>query len=262
MNFSFVKTLFFASFFLLSLSSCKKYQYLSVVGNSYNEQSMENRIETDTLVIKYAFKGDGCPVEITVFNKSNQPLYVDWSKSSVIMAGQRFSYWTDASAIKTNTESSEIRWTKNYSTTSSSTKGIIVKNERVSFIPPNAGIVYNPISLKNSWIEMDETTGQKINVPCDVESMNGTFYRFSEDNTPFGFRSFLTISTNEQFTNPRFFDSNFWVNEVIETQASPENLLNTFPNQFYNSKATGFGAFMGGVAMAIGVVLIVATAGE
>jgi len=256
MNFSFVKSVFFASFFLLSLSSCKKFQYLTVVGDFYKDQTNENLIETDTLLISYNFNGDGCPVAITVFNKSNQPLYIDWSKSSVIINGQRFSYWTDASTIRTNTESTEIRWTKNFSSTSSTTNGVIVKNERISFIPPKAGIVYIPISIKNSWIEMDYSTGQKINVPCNVESMNGMFYSFSEENTPFQFRSFITISTNEQFSNPRFFDSNFWVNSIIETQASPESLLNTFPNQFYNSKASGFGAFMGGVALT-GVIFLV-----
>jgi len=262
MNFSFVKTLLFASLLLLLLPSCKKYQYLTVVGEVYDEQTTANKIETDTLIVKYAFNGDGCPVEIVVFNKSTQPLYVDWSKSSVIIAGQRFSYWTDASTINTNTQSTEIRWTKNFSTTNSSTSGVIVKDERVSFIPPKSGIIYNPVALKNAWIDMDETSGKKIKVPCTVESMNGVSYDFTEENTPFEFRSFVTVATNEQFANPRFFDTKFWVNSIVETQASPEELLNTYQNQFFNSKATGFGAFIGGVAMAIGVVLIVATAGE
>jgi len=262
MNFSLLKSVFFLSFFILSLSSCKKYQYLTVVGDIYSEQNAENRIETDTLLINYNFNGYGCPVKITVFNKSNQPLYIDWSKSSVIIAGQRFSYWTDASTLRTNTESTEIRWTKDFSTTNSSTNGVIVKNERISFIPPKAGIIYKPISLKNSWIEMNASTGQKINVPCDVESMNGIFYSFTEDNSPFEFRSFITISTNEQFSNPRFFDSKFWVNSIIETQAEPVDLLNTYPNQFFNSKATGFGAFMGGVALTGALIFVILSDGE
>jgi hypothetical protein len=109
---------------------------------------------------------------------------------------------------------------------------------------------------------MNETSGEKIKVPCTFESMNGVSYGFTEENTPFEFRSFITVATNEQFTNPRFFDTKLWVNSILETKASPEELLNTYQNQFYNSKATGFGAFMGGIATAIGLVLIVASEGE
>jgi hypothetical protein len=246
--------------FLLLFSSCKKYQYLSVVGDVYNEKIMENQIETDSLIINYSFNGPDCPVKITVYNKLNQPIYVDWSKSSVILGGQRFSYWTDATSIKMNTESTEIKWNRIVSTASSNTNGVMVRNERISFIPPNSNVIYSPISIKSSWIELDPSYGKKGDVPCNYESMNGLFYYYAKENTPFEFRSFITLSTNEQFTNPRFFDSNFWVNEIMITKAGPNELLNFMPSQFYNSKPTGFGGFIGGVVLSAAIVLAIMTA--
>jgi hypothetical protein len=261
---SVLKLSLIALVFLQLLSSCKKYQYVSVVGDSYRADINENIIETDSVLISYRYNGKGCPLKVNVVNRLNQPLYVDWSKSSVIINGQRFSLWMDASSIKTNTESVEYQWSKDISTTSSSTNGVIVKNERVSFIPPHSGVVYQtPFALFKIWIELpDTTTFKRVPIATEVESMNAKLYSFTRDNSPLVFRSFLTISTNEQFTNPRFFDNTFWITNIIETQASPDNLLNTFPNQFYNSKATGFGAFMGGVALAGGIVVILLTAGQ
>lgn len=260
---SVLKLSIIALVFLQLLSSCKKFQYVTVVGDSYRAEINENIIETDSVLIRYDFRGRGCPVTINVVNKLNQPLYVDWSKSSVIINGQRFSYWSDAATIKSNTESIEYQWTKNISTTNSTTNGVIVKNERVSFIPPHSGVIYTPVHLRKQWIELPDTsTAKKVQIATQVESMNGKLYSFTQDASPLEFRSFLTTSTNEQFTSPRFFDNTFWINNIIETQASPDNLLNTFPNQFYNSKSTGFGAFMGGVVLAGGIVVILLTAGQ
>lgn len=210
------------------------------------------------MIIRYLFDGINCPIKINVVNKLNQPIYIDWSKSAVIINGQRLSYWSDVAIINTLTRSAEIKWTEDISTTRGFTSGIIVKNERVSFIPPKSGIVYSPMNLVSNWMELpDASDFKKIDVPTEIGILKGYFYNYERKDSPLEFRSFLTISPNEQFTNPTYFDNVFWVNEVLETQAKPAELLNTFSNNFHTKKLTGFGGFLTGVAGGILILLVI-----
>src|SRR5882757_9786989 len=77
---------------LLAFSSCTSYQYLTldspeVQKNDKKEFSWQN----DTLRLTYNFHGEGGPVSLTVFNKTDKPLYVNWKKSALIRDSQAIS---------------------------------------------------------------------------------------------------------------------------------------------------------------------------
>ena len=77
---------------LLSFSSCVSYQYLTLNSpempkNDKKEFSWEN----DTMRLTYNFHGEGGPITMTVFNKTDKPLFVNWKKSSLIRGGESFS---------------------------------------------------------------------------------------------------------------------------------------------------------------------------
>lgn len=251
------KLVFVALFIPSFLTSCVKYQHVSIVSDTYSPIVNENIIETDSLIIRYAFSGLSCPIQINVFNNIDQPIYIDWSKSAIILNGRRQTYWNDVSTINATTRTTEIQWTDDLSTSRGTTTGIIVKNERISFIPPKSGIVYSPMNLVGDWMDLPNATEfKKGEVATETGTLRGLFYEYERQNSPLEFRSFLTLSSNEQFTNPKYFDNAFWVNEIVETQAEPAILLNRYSNNFYNSKLTGFGGFLAGIAG--GLLLIIA----
>ncbi len=88
------------------LSSCSSTFYYSSL-NTANEyvEKVDNGdflIETDSLWIAYCFKGPGAPMQITVFNKLDEPLYVDWERSALIIDDKAFSYAEAAGSFTWN----------------------------------------------------------------------------------------------------------------------------------------------------------------
>lgn len=48
--------------------------------------------ENDSLWIAHCFKGEDAPIQITIFNKLDVPLYVDWSRSALILNNTPYPY--------------------------------------------------------------------------------------------------------------------------------------------------------------------------
>ena len=162
-------------------------------------------LENDTIKIKYTFSGYNCPVNIEINNKLTTPIYVDWSKSAIILSGEKYGYYSEDAEIRASSSSSEIHWNDTYSSSSSSISGTISKNERVSFIPPNSRISKTPLYLRNRPYNLPQ---RKYSERVNVYTVNGKFkgykYVYEKADSPLIFRSFLTLSVDESFANPVF----------------------------------------------------------
>ena len=93
---------------LFSLNACSSYYYsmLSsdkrIVGvNEYNDFVQEN----DSVRIIYNFYGEDAPVRITVFNKLDEPMYIDWQRSSLIIGDKAVSYYKEVMPVQGDVES-------------------------------------------------------------------------------------------------------------------------------------------------------------
>jgi hypothetical protein len=75
-----------AIFILAVCSSCSIYQY-NTLSSDIGEPFI---FENDTVRVRYSF-GDG-NVNLEIFNKAARPLYVDWSRSSLIIDGDPAPY--------------------------------------------------------------------------------------------------------------------------------------------------------------------------
>jgi hypothetical protein len=236
-------------------SGCTTYQYVSIVGDIYQDDTHEHVVETDMVIIQYSFAGHSCPVDINIYNKLDAPIYVDWSKSSAIIDGTRYSYWNDEITISGSFSSRETSLIETRPTRSGEIEGTGVKRERVSFIPPGARINVKTLYLQSSHIiHSGDVAGEKVKLNTKMGKSRATRYSFSQSDTPLAFRSFITLSIDEQFINPTYLDHSFWVDEVIETRVSPYNLLEEKPNQYYNSNGSILIPLSLGV---VGVALII-----
>lgn len=175
---------FFGILILTACSSCQVYQY-NILNSSFAGTHDEPfTFENDTLRIIYSFDNGQCDIEI--YNKLKTGLYVDWSRSAVIINGESRSYW----AIK----SPDFQAT--YST------GLISFTTPISFIPPYSRIYNIPLTLPDA---MD------LSVPNHKYPKNLTF---SEQTSPLAFRSYLLLSTSQNFSEPLQFDHHFWISEI------------------------------------------------
>ena len=207
------KNVFFAlavATLALLLIGCSQYQYVTLSGNLSQDDYKQFVYENDSLIIKYAFSGRNCPISIEVHNMNSKPIYVDWAKSAVIIEGKRFCYWIDESTIQGYTQGYDVKWNKSFSSNESILSGSITRNERISFIPPHSFITYNPVMIRNTPFYFENKNNvQKVNVYTYNGPTNGHRYAFESQESPFVFRSFLSISTKEDFSIPEHFDHAF-----------------------------------------------------
>ena len=71
---------------LLSLSSCSSYYYSTLASNDRSGRYDVNKdfvIDNDSVCIIYNFHGEDGPVLVTVQNKMDEPLFVDWQRSAL-----------------------------------------------------------------------------------------------------------------------------------------------------------------------------------
>ncbi|MBP1638764.1 MAG: hypothetical protein H6Q17_347 [Bacteroidetes bacterium] len=237
---------FFLLCFAVLLGSCTQYQYITLDSNIYHQDQQSFVWENDTVKIRYIFSGYNCPLTVQVYNKMNQPLYVDWKKSAVVYGdGSRWSLWNDDSYINTSTTNSAVR-VRNNTYSSSSTDGVIQKREQISFIPPNSYVSVRPLAIVNGFFKsLPQNLREKVTFG-DEGNTKVDKYSFTQENTPFTFRCFLTLSINDNFSNVTYIDKPFWVSEVMQTYMSPSSVLSS-DNMFYVNKTTTFGHIMGGV---------------
>ena len=218
---------------------CESYQYISVDSLLPHNDQYEYMNENDTVSVTYRFSGFNCPITIVVYNKLSCPIYIDWSKSALIIDDQRNSYWKDEASFRSNSSSYEVHWTDNLNTAYTEMGGTIQRQEQISFIPPHSEITQIRINLNSSFILLDPKNG--IRNSSDA----GRTYLFDKDNTPLNFRSFLTLSVGQDFSSPIYMDDKFWVSSVLQTTYGPTNFPYKPANQFYLSKTTDFGKAAG-----------------
>ncbi len=204
------------------LSSCVRYQYVALTSEQPLNASNEFVTENDTLLIKYNFAGDNCPVTIHVYNKSAKPIYVDWKKSALIIEGRKYDYWQEVSHFD-GSGSTTTQGSTPYAYTD--IKGSAIKDERITFIPPRSYIESRRMNLQRDFFEkMPQSERKKANVPVNGGTISATKYEFTPEDTPLEFRSLVTISSTESFSQETYYESNFWVSEIVESDNS--NLYN------------------------------------
>jgi hypothetical protein len=209
---------------LVLVSGCSKYQYVFVDSHLYKNENKEFITETDTVMVKYTFSGENFPINLTIYNKLQQPLYIDWGRSVVIINNIQMD-------------------------------GSFYRDGQVSFIAPLSYVKVSSNNLQNQFIKIHENNVQSY-VTLSGSGTRGKKYSFDETSTPLFFRNILALTTNEDYSMPTFFDYSFWVSDVIQAGAGPKTMMYNPPNQFYIKKATGFGTFMGWTGLIASFILL------
>lgn len=239
----------------IALTSCSRYQFVGIQGNLPATKTNSFVVESDSLRINYNFNGPHCPVNLRITNKTTTPLYIDWRRSSIIVNNVSYSYYRDNYQFTATTSGVEFNGNIN-SISNSITTGEASRMADQGFIPPQAEIEFGGITLKDHFFEVKQAP------LVNVVDRNGFVYqanqtKFSEADSPMKFRSYLTISYDRNFEKVKTYDHFFWVGTINGTHTPPSSIAG-FDNEFYTRKTTGFGNFIGGIAVV--AILLVAVA--
>lgn len=213
----------------LMMSSCSStYFYSTLETTNYDVEKVENGdflYENDSLWIAHCFKGEDAPIQITVFNKLDVPLYVDWNRSALILNNVAHSYVTGNTQIISSTESTTYHYPWGTSDTRSTTQGTMITPKNVSMIPPQTMITEKTLRLAAQFDEIAKNKytkgklGTKDGMVAPIDRI-----KFEQDNTPVRFGSYVSVYTKpEDLTGYRM---DFYVTNLIKTKVSPNDLPN------------------------------------
>lgn len=197
-----------AVFFLTSCGST--YFYTSLSSPDYDMAQNEDGdfiAENDSVLVAYWFNGKDAPLFINVYNKTETPLYVDWSRSSLIIGDEATTY-----------------------------KGMVVDmaddygyGEELSFIPPGARTTFNAMPF--TWLSY-ENIGKKQYKNGKMPDKDGMMHRvdiakFDEMDTPMRFSSYITMYKNPD--KPFTAEHNFYISKIIKSAGlTPKNATDNF----------------------------------
>lgn len=227
---------------LIALTSCSKYQFVTVNSDLEKLQSGMIVLENDTAAISYAFSGPDGPVRIQVINKLSIPLYVRWKTSTI-----EKQTWPNTTlkplftaALETNVDSQSPEILEHNSDYS-----LINNPEEIIKISGNGVGNSEAIQLRKAFFHVstpDMKTGE----------LNGGRTRtqiFNRQNTPLQLISELSFSITNDFKNKPISKHEFWVDEVLVTMVQPKNAYEFKKREdvFYLRKGSGFGFFLASI---------------
>lgn len=207
---------------VISLSSCSSTYYYSTLSTNDEGVSRDQTgafiFETDTIRLSYSFRGQDGPIQISIHNKLDMPMYVDWSRSAIIINDVATSY-DIAQALAQNAQGSS---------SSSTSFGYEYDTYSVSFVPPMRQIKHCSLQLSNlnfDYIDKKEYAKGRMNNRFD-QKVKIKELSFSEEDTPLFFESYLTIFLEDGSTytiNQSFYISNLVRTRNLEpSELSPE----------------------------------------
>lgn len=249
----------------LLFSSCSSYYYSFLNSNDENGAKNEDGdfvTENDSVRISFSFYGKDAPVFISIYNKMNEPLFVDWQRSALIIDDNATSFYQETVPVQGVTESYST-----YGYSDGGFSGEVTISKGISFIPPRSKVESNTLKLSNLPFEnipKEDFTKQKF-AKSNTDVVNVYRITYDEENTPLRFRIYLTLYTlSENGKEEKRFscDRSFYVSELIKTGNVPPTSFQAGKKQagdfFYvhKVKRANAGIIVGAVAIgAAGIVI-------
>lgn len=251
---------------LLSLSSCKSYM-VSTVASKNTIQSPETgkfNMTSDSLVISYSFSGPNMPLNVEVFNKLNEPLFVDWERSALVIGETAYSFVDDKVHLSADVSTYNNVLLEESRYYYSDVKGTAQTSKKQSFIPPNSKITKSIYALSNlNNVRLLKSAFKKVPMDSDVsvDPIKVAISSFDEDNSPFQFKCFITVFTlKDNLPKTAAYQHEFYISSIAKTSIDPSKII-MFKNQkdatLVNGKYTGFAKTL----MTVGVIGLAGAAG-
>lgn len=247
----------------LSLSSCTSTYYYSTLNTTNSDvEKVENGdflFENDSLWIAYCFKGEDAPIQITVFNKLDIPLFVNWQQSSLIINNVAYPYSDGQVNFVGNANGVTDEMYGQHQTYSNiEINGQLPRH--ISFIPPQAMVSYSTLRLAARFDHIKNKEYIKgLMLTTQDETVEIKRISYDLQNTPLRFESYLTVYSKPE--KAQAYRTDFYINNLIKTKIKPQHLPSEMAERgdtFYQQKRpdnTGW-EILGGAVLFTGSVAI------
>jgi len=235
---------------LIVFSSCSTYYYSTLSSaDSVGDRTREGDFvqQNDTATVIYSFSGEDAPVHITIYNKLDEPLYIDWGRSSIIIDEKATSYGGE----ETYQTEDDTYFTSSH----------------VEMIPPYSMIQHQPLTLANfSFNKIPNKEYRRIPYSTgDGEYVHIRMKEYTLEDTPLYFRSYLTLFTGgKEGTLPHSltFEKSFFVSQLVKAgDMAPKNYVpanrgdgDTFYVRYVKGRNVGYA--VASIAVIVGVIAV------
>jgi hypothetical protein len=246
------------------------YQYSTVSSNGMGRNERNEFVyENDSLRLVYNFYGKDAPVNITIHNKLQVPLYIDWLRSALILNDRTVTYSPNEVKINGSYHGGSYNFgnRSGWEVTGGHIHASASLPPSVDFMPPRTILTKNPLAISREYVEnIPDTAFHRLRY-AGAEGMTVSVKRatFSEETSPLRFRSFLTYMVGEAAAKPQSLEHSFYVSEIMNSGQGPGNLMfnsDRRGNQFYTSKANPAGVAVGTLFAGMVIVAVAAGAGN
>lgn len=214
---------------LALLASCSNTYYYSTL--STNDEGIvrgkfgEFIFETDTVQIAYSFDGKDGPILVSVQNKLDKPMYIDWFESVIVINDVATSY-RDGKPLATDEPNVyKAKYEEERKSVKTTSSGFEYNPNYVSFVPPMRKTQHCSLQLANlnfkninkkDYVSSTMTDADKREVK--VKSVD-----FTEENSPLFFESDLVLFL-EDGTSYTITQS-FFISKLAQTKKLPPTEL-------------------------------------
>jgi hypothetical protein len=213
-------------------SSCA-YQYFNISANHLaKNENNDFVVENDPLKVTYRFNGDNAPVKITLLNKTDEPLEIDWKRSALIMNGQATSYYSPNLYVNGSVQQGTSRhYIFGDGSFLATVNADIYVNEPSQFIPPKSSISKIPLILPVHSLELPSDQLKKATHNSGNQyNIKYKKIEHSSQESPFSFRSYLSFHYAGDPNKTFSLDHHFYVSEIWQTGNYPTD----FPEELLN----------------------------
>lgn len=203
------------------VSGCGMYQYMHMESSLKKETNGASVFENDSVRLEYRFLSPYGRVQLSVRNKLQAPLYIQWKESALIVNEKRVPYYTPTMTVRGTVRGRTITWFDGFATTHAPLRATVVAQEEVSFVPPLSVAEFSLVDAMTGKLALGGRELQQKNLPTGGVIR---YTNFEASASPVKFRSYLTFSRDREMRQVFRFDHAFWLGEVGQTGYSPSNM--------------------------------------
>jgi hypothetical protein len=213
---------------MLLLASCAPYQYITLNSPEVSKNDKKDFTwENDTLRLTYNFHGEKGLMTLTIYNKTTQPLFINWKRSALIRDGHSISLYNPTvqvtgDAVSTSYPSFVRDGVRTRYTTLSASFDL---PEGMDFLPPASDVSKGLVYVQQSGFSdmAAQPNARKEKLPANdgvVTTVSRVTYE--AQTSPIQFKSYLTFALGGLNDKEFAVSHSFYATEVVQSRDNPQ----------------------------------------
>ncbi|MBN9386092.1 MAG: hypothetical protein J0H74_35370 [Chitinophagaceae bacterium] len=214
---------------LMYFSSCvPTWQYITLDSREVTKDASKRLFfENDTISLVYSYNGYGGPIRMSITNKTDKPMYVNWKKSAIIDRGYARSLFQPnvqmSGSFVSETQKTSPR---GYTTTSGNLAGSFSLPDGMDFMPPGSTISKElDLVVSSNPLDPDQFTGSPKALKATKKGLGINSYKlytFEQSSSPVQFKSYLTFVVDSDNAREFSVSHTFYAREIMLAGYSPQ----------------------------------------